>query len=302
MADDVRAGGAAVVGEAARTIAQTRGSATLGPIVAAERVAGRDDVVFADVRWYLDGRSGYDAYVTQHIAGAVFVSLDEHLAAPPSAEAGRHPLPSADAFAASLGSLGIGEHDVVVAYDDSGGMSAARLVWMLRVIGCDAALLDGGLAAWSGALEAGPPPARPSVERRSVAWPDEAIVSADEAGEVAAAAHGIVFDARAAERFRGDVEPIDPRAGHIPGALNAPWSANLSDDGKFRPPAELRAHYEGADADAAEGAIVYCGSGVSACVDLLALEFAFGHAGHKLYPGSWSQWSADAARPVATGV
>lgn len=288
MADDVRAERAAVVAAAARTDG-------LGPIVTAAEVAGRDDVTFADVRWYLDGRSGYDAYVAGHIAGAVFISLDEDLAAPPTAAAGRHPLPSADAFAASLGALGIGDNDVVVAYDDSGGMSAARLVWMLRVIGADAALLDGGLAAWDGPLEVGPPRARAAAQRRTVPWTPDVLASADEVGEVAAA-HGVVFDARAPERFRGEVEPVDARAGHIPGATNAPWNANLGDDGKFRSPAELRAHY----ADAEHGAVVYCGSGVSACVDLLALERAFGHARYKLYPGSWSQWSADDARPVAT--
>jgi thiosulfate/3-mercaptopyruvate sulfurtransferase len=267
----------------------------LGPIVDAGDL-GRLDAVLCDVRWYLDGRSGRGAYEAGHLPGAVFVDLDRDLTAPPSTTQGRHPLPTAEAFAAALGALGVGPDDAVVAYDDSGGMSAGRLVWMLRVLGQPAALLDGGIGAWDGPLEAGSA-TRPPVECPVRPWPDGAFAGIEEVA--AAAAGGIVLDARAPERYRGEVEPVDPRAGHVPGARNAPFAANLGDGGRFRSPDDLRAHYEELGVGEAAGVVAYCGSGVSACHDLLAMEHA-GLGRGRLYVGSWSQWSAT-GRPAATG-
>jgi thiosulfate/3-mercaptopyruvate sulfurtransferase len=252
-------------------------------------------VVLCDVRWYLDGRSGREAHAAGHLPGAVFVDLDRDLTAPPSPEGGRHPLPTAEHFAEALGALGIGPDDAVVAYDDSGGMSAGRLVWMLRVLGHDAFLLDGGVQAWDGPLETGTVE-RPAVDCPVRPWPDD--VFAD-IGQVAGhAGSGIVLDARSPERFRGETEPVDARPGHVPGARNAPFAANL-DGGRFRSPDELRDHYESLGVTDAAEVVAYCGSGVSACHDLIAMEHA-GLGRGRLYVGSWSQWSAT-DRPAATG-
>ncbi len=261
-----------------------------------------------DVRYYLDGRSGYEAFEAGHIPGAVFVDLDAVLAAPASAEAGRHPMPTPEVFAAGLAAAGIGDNDVVVAYDDRDSMVAGRLVWMLRIIGQSAAVLDGGLAAWPGGLAEGPAdPAPTPVERRVTPWPAEEMVDADGVVE-AMDRGGVVIDARAAERYRGETEPIDPRAGHIPGAVNLPFTANLGDDGRFRPADELAAAYEALGAanstdstdDGSDRPIVYCGSGVSACHHVVAMEAATGRR-PRVYVGSWSQWSSDPDRPAATG-
>jgi thiosulfate/3-mercaptopyruvate sulfurtransferase len=272
--------------------------APLAPVVSAAWLeAHRDAVVVADVRWYLDGRSGRAAYDDGHIPGAVFVDLDVALADPPAPERGRHPLPDPERFAAELAALGIGDGATVVAYDDAGGSIAARLVWLLRITGTRAALLDGGLAAWSGALETEPalPDAAP---RTPVAWPAELLADAD----AVAATPATVLDARAPERFRGEVEAIDPRAGHVPGAGNAPWTGSLDAGGRFLEPAALRARFAalGIDSDGPERPIAYCGSGVTACHVLVALEVA-GLGVGRLYPGSWSQWSSDPERPIATG-
>jgi thiosulfate/3-mercaptopyruvate sulfurtransferase len=281
---------------------------TMGPLVDADwleaRVTERDaSVVVADVRWYLDGRSGHDAFVSGHVPGATFVDLETVLASDPTTGAGRHPLPDPGVFAGALGRLGIGEDVLVVTYDDAGGAVAARLWWMLRAIGQDAAVLDGGLGAWTGALETGPGVARATVARTPVPWPRAAIASADEVAAVSERrVTGVrLLDARAPERFRGEVEPIDPRAGHIPGAVNAPVSGNLDPDtGRFRPPEELRVRYLGLVGEPAQEVIAYCGSGVNACHTLLALEVA-GLPSGRLFPGSWSEWSARGDRPVATG-
>ena len=271
----------------------------LGPILDAGAVAelstGHGDTVLCDVRWYLDGRSGLEAYEAGHLPGAVFVDLDEHLTAEPGPGVGRHPLPVAEAFAGSMGELGIGPDDTVVAYDDAGGMSAGRLVWMLRVLGQAAALLDGGIGAWSGQLETRTPQRTP-VDVPVRPWPDRAFV---DIGEVAVGAAGrVLLDARAPERYRGEVEPMDPRAGHVPGAVNAPFAANLV-DGRFLLPADLSDHYRALGVEDATDVVAYCGSGVSACHDLLAMEHA-GMGRGRLYVGSWSQWSAS-NHPIATG-
>jgi thiosulfate/3-mercaptopyruvate sulfurtransferase len=251
-------------------------------------------VVVADCRWYLDGRSGRAAYDAGHIPGAVFVDLDGALTrhADP-AVAGRHPLAEPADFAAAMGALGIADDDTVVAYDDAGGVIAARLVWMLRVSGHAAALLDGGLAAWGGEL-ATAPAVRAPVAFTASKWPADRIATIDEA---AAAADGaVVIDARQRERYLGEPDGVDPRAGHIPGARSVPCRENLDDAGKVLPAAELRARF-GVD-DAAE-VISYCGSGVTACHNLLAMEQA-GLGRGRLFPGSWSQWSRDPARAAET--
>jgi thiosulfate/3-mercaptopyruvate sulfurtransferase len=270
---------------------------------------GDRTLVIADVRWYLDGRSGRAAYEAGHVPGAVFVDLDRDLSAPDKGGvAGRHPLPTPAAFAQAMGALGIGDGMAVVAYDDTGGMSAARLVWMLRVCGHRAALLDGGIAAWPDPLDTGPGPTRPAAlltvpdqwPRTHVATFDDVAGAAGQAVRPETRAPRTLLDARAPERYRGDVEPVDARPGHIPGARNAPWNANLRTDGRFRPAADLRRHYEALGAGEGTDTIVYCGSGVSACVDLLARAHA-GLSGGRLFAPSWSGWSADPTRPAAVG-
>jgi thiosulfate/3-mercaptopyruvate sulfurtransferase len=253
-------------------------------------------VRLVDVRWYLDGSDGHEAYLGGHLPGAVFIDLDTVVAGPPSPVAGRHPLPDPGVFTAGLAAAGIGDDDLVVAYDDQSGLSASRLVWALRVLGRPASLLDGGLAGWGGDREQGGVDPTPD-ERVVRPWPTDAMATAD---EVAAhlAAGGVVVDSRAAGRYRGEAEPVDPRAGHIPGAVNAPFTDNLGTDGHFRPPADLARRFSALGID--EEAVFYCGSGVSACLNLLAME-ASGHGLPRLYVGSWSQWSSDPERPAATG-
>ncbi len=257
--------------------------------------AHRESVVLADVRWYLDGRSGRAAYDAGHLPGAVFVDLDRWLAAAPNPAAGRHPLPAPEVFAAGMASLGIGDDDTVLAYDDGGGVTAARLVWMLRATGHDAALLDGGLGAHEGPLET-ETPVRPPAAFAARPWPAERLADADDALDPA----HVVLDARAAERFRGEHEPVDPRAGHIPGARSLPAPGNLDATGRFLPADVLRERFVAAGVTGDRPVVSYCGSGVNACHNLLALEVA-GFAPGRLYAGSWSQYSSDPDRPVATG-
>jgi len=266
-------------------------TAALPPVVDATEIAGRDDIVLCDVRWYLDGRSGYDAYLDGHIAGAIWVNLDEHLSAHGAPGLGRHPLPSGESFAASLGILGISPNDPVVAYDDLNGTAAGRMVWMLRVIGHDAALLDGGLGSWTGAVETAPN-VRTPCDYQVQAWPDGAFVDIDQAAAAGADPATVLIDARGGDRYRGETEPVDPRPGHIPGAVNVPMTDNLGPEGRFANPQALRARYEaeGVGAGEANNAVVYCGSGVSACMDALAMERA-GLGRPSVYIGSWSQWS-----------
>ena len=281
-----------------RPAAPTRVDAVIPAAVDAAWLADHlDRTVVADVRWYPDGRSGLDAHRSGHIPGSVFVDLDRCLSGPPSAEEGRHPLPTPEHFAAAMSALGIAETDTVVAYDDAGGVIAARLVWMLRVTGHPAALLDGGLAAWTGtgALE------QTTAERSPAAfsprpWPREHLATLDEI----AAASGPLIDARSRERYRGEPDPLDPRCGHIPGARSLPCRENLGPNGRLLPITELRRRFLAAGVDGSTPVISYCGSGVTACHNLLALELAGLPAG-RLYPGSWSQWSSHPNRPIATG-
>lgn len=248
-----------------------------------------DEVRVVDVRWYLDkGRSGRAEYAAGHLPGAVHLDIDTDLSDPADPVAGRHPLPSPERFAAALGRAGIAAGTPVVAYDDAGGSIAARLWWLLHALDEPAAVLDGGLAAWPGELTTEVPTSTP-VDRAPVLWPSERFRTADQLGGV----DGTLLDARSAQRYAHGDPDIDPRPGHIPGARSAPWQHNLAADGRFRTPDELRAHY------GAGPFVAYCGSGVTACHDLLALHVA-GERDLALYPGSWSQWGADPSRPTET--
>jgi thiosulfate/3-mercaptopyruvate sulfurtransferase len=251
-----------------------------------------------DSRWYLDdpGRA-HAEYLTAHIRGAQFVSLDD-LSAPEGP--GRHPLPATRQFARLLGERGIGPENVVVVYDAQGGAYAARLWWMLSALGHrTVAVLDGGIDAWAatgGELDAAVPVYSPT-EYGPVpdAWPG----TTDRVAVAARAVESVLVDARAPERFRGEREPIDPVAGHIPGAVNVPHLDNLTEDGTLRSPEELRARYAAAGITDAVDSIVYCGSGVTSCQTILAMEIA-GIGRSVLYPGSWSDWSS-AGGAVETG-
>ena len=257
----------------------------------------RDEVVLADARWYIDGRSGRAAYEAGHIPGAVFVDLDTVLSEPHAdGTNGRHPLPTPERFADGLSQLGIGDHDTVIAYDDAGGVIAARLVWMLRAIGHDAALLDGGLAAWPAEdLHPAYPRPRPPATFTPIPWPQQALADIDEV----AATDELLIDARDRGRFGGGPDPVDPRSGHIPGARSVPTREHLDAYGGIHSAEQLRATFAAAGIEPGTPVISYCGSGVTACHNLLALERA-GLGPARLYPGSWSEWSRDPARPIET--
>jgi len=247
------------------------------------------DVRVVDVRWYLDtGRSGRAEYEAGHIPDAVHLDIDTDLSDPADPRAGRHPLPSPERFATALGRAGIASGTPVVAYDDAGGSVAARLWWLLHVLDEPVAVLDGGLAAWPGELTT-LVPTPPPVDRAPIPWPAQRFRTADQLDGVDAT----LLDARTAARYAAGDPAIDPRPGHIPGARSAPWQNNLAADGTFRSPADLRASY------GAGPFVAYCGSGVTACHDLLALHVA-GERDLALYPGSWSQWGADPARRAET--
>lgn len=264
------------------------------PVVSVEWLTAHPDVVLADVRWYLDGRSGYTAYVRGHLPGAVFIDLDKHLAAPPAPRLGRHPLPTPRKFAKSMKKVGISDDSVVVAYDDASGSVAARLVWLLRLLGVNAAVLDGGMAAWKGPLEGGQrTPAPGNFTART--WARELLATVDDA-----TTNPHVIDSRAPERYQGIAEPVDPRAGHIPGAINAFFGDNLDENGCFLAPDAVRERFAELGITDARGVVVYCGSGVNACHNLIALEYA-GLGRARLYPGSWSQY-ANTVRPAALGA
>jgi thiosulfate/3-mercaptopyruvate sulfurtransferase len=259
---------------------------------AAWLAAHRDEVVLADVRWYLDGRSGAAAFEAGHLPGAVFVDLDRWLAAPADPRHGRHPLPDPEVFAQGMREAGIGDDATVIAYDDMGGANAARLVWLLRATGHDAALLDGGLDAAGGPLEKGAVTASPAVFTARP-WPAERLAGIDELET------GVLLDARARNRYAGEVEPVDPRPGHIPGARSLPAAEMLGPDGRLLGADELRAQLRAAGVQEDDAVIASCGSGVTACHTLLVLE-ALGRPPGRLYPGSYSQWS-HTDRPVASG-
>jgi thiosulfate/3-mercaptopyruvate sulfurtransferase len=279
-------------------------SPLISPTELAELVTGpgpaRSSVL--DVRWRLGGPPGLDDYRSGHLPGAVFVDLNTVLAAPPG-PAGRHPLPEPARLAEALGSLGVTEESTVVCYDDADGSVAARAWWLLRWLGLPAGqvrVLDGGYAAW--VAQGLPLSTEPVVPELAVLTPRPGsmpVLDADGAAETARV--GLLLDARAPARYRGETEPVDPRAGHVPGARNAPFSAHLGGDGRWRGPEELAEYYRGLGAGGAGPVGAYCGSGVTATSVVLALEYA-GLGSAALYTGSWSNWSADPVRPVALGA
>jgi thiosulfate/3-mercaptopyruvate sulfurtransferase len=282
----------------------------------AAALQGQAPPVLLDVRWRLGGPPGIQSYRAGHVPGAVFVDLDAHLAGPPG-EGGRHPLPAVADFETAMRAAGVRAGEPVVAYDEADGTIAARLWWMLRYYGHGPVqVLDGGFRAWA---EAGQPV---STDDGAAATGDFTataghmpVLDADAAAELART--GILLDARAPARYRGETEPVDPVAGHIPGALSAPTAENVTAAGRFRSPAELRERFaalgvrldtemggaEGPGRPAPEGRApgvgAYCGSGVTAAHEVLALQLAGATAA--LYVGSWSGWTADPSRPVATG-
>jgi len=297
-----------------------------GPIVRADWLAAHlAEVQIADVRWYLDGRSGRAAYEGGHVPGAVWVDLDQDLAAPPSAAGGRHPLPDLSEFAAALRRVGLSPDRPVIAYDDAAGSIAARLWWMLRAAGQPVAVLDGGIGSWPGPLEVGGgrPGPRPAVASGPVAsgpvasgplggdsvpgeamsdrWHSAPVASTEDVSRQVRDPGVVLLDARSAARYQGLGDAIDARSGHIPGARNHPWTANIDDDGRFLVQGGLRERFAALGVTDATQVIASCGSGVTACHTLLALEVA-GLPGGVLYPGSWSAWAADPDRPAATGA
>jgi thiosulfate/3-mercaptopyruvate sulfurtransferase len=257
--------------------------------------------VIVDCRYKLDDEAwGRREYQEAHVPGAVYAHLGHDLAGTKTGRNGRHPLPDVEAFKKTLGTLGIEAASQVVAYDQDTGMYASRLWWLLRWVGHDGvAVLDGGFAKWVQEHR----PVATGGERRVRSTFEgspraDATMSADEVGEKARSGDWRVVDARAPERFRGETEPIDRVAGHIPGAVNHFYKSNLDPSGTFRSPADLAASFRAAMGGVAPDHVVsYCGSGVTACHNLLAMEHA-GLRGAKLYPGSWSEWSSDPSREV----
>jgi thiosulfate/3-mercaptopyruvate sulfurtransferase len=280
----------------------------LGTLIQAEELVRRLDQpllrVF-DCRFDLaQPGAGREAYAAGHLPRAIYADLNRDLSAPPTQSSGRHPLPAPAVFEQRLRAFGVHRDSVVVAYDGGSSMYASRLWWMLRWLGHDAVfVLDGGLHRWVELglpvesavheIEPGDFLARPRPEMPV----DAARVLADAGSRCCR-----VLDARAPERYRGEVEPIDAVAGHVPGAVNHPFATSLGEDQRFLPPGELRAAFvRTLDGVAPDRAIAMCGSGVTACHLLLAMEHA-GLAGARLYPGSWSEWSRDPSRPVARGA
>jgi thiosulfate/3-mercaptopyruvate sulfurtransferase len=273
---------------------------SFGPLVAADWLMEHlqdEGLSLVDFLWYLDGRSGQTAYEAGHVPGAVFVDLEGRVTGRRSG-AGRHPLPEREDFELAMRQAGLKRSDRVVVYDDQSGFVAGRLWWLLRYFGHEAcAVLDGGLLAWKGGLETGNLQAErgdfvASLPRLEMQLEHEQVRQLG--------TETVLLDARSPERYRGEIEPADPRAGHIPGALNAPWRGNLDATGHFLSPEVLRQRFLGLGVRDGGDTAVYCGSGVSACHDLLALELA-GLKGARLYPGSWSDWSSRPDAQVATG-
>lgn len=272
---------------------------TFTTLISTSELAARlreDRLVIVDCRFDLaDVGAGRRTYETGHIPGAVFADVNDDLAARPTGTNGRHPLPTPATFIATLGRLGITNDTQVVAYDQDTGMYASRLWWMLRWMGHDAvAVLDGGYAKWGAESR----PTTSGVERNALRVFHGAPRDAMVASIADVTARPPLLDARAPERYRGDVEPIDRVAGHIPGARNHFYKDNLAADGVFRASSELRSMFaQSVGGTSPNDLVCYCGSGVTACHNLLALEHAGLH-GARLYPGSWSEWSSDPSRPV----
>jgi thiosulfate/3-mercaptopyruvate sulfurtransferase len=275
-------------------------------LISTDALAGRlsdPDWLVVDCRFELtDPEAGRRAYRAAHIPGAIYADLEGDLSAPVTATTGRHPLPPVAGLEATFSRFGISERTQVVAYDAGPGAYAARLWWVLRWLGHDAvAVLDGGFAAWlaEGRAVTTVEPAR--APARFVARPRPEMICAAEEIPDALSRGAALVDVRGAERFRGEVEPLDTVAGHVPGAANLPFLENLGPDGRFRGPAALAAIWrERAGVAAGREVVCMCGSGVTACQGLLALESA-GVTGGRLYAGSWSEWIRDPARPIARG-
>jgi thiosulfate/3-mercaptopyruvate sulfurtransferase len=272
------------------------------------RLRDRDWVIFDCRHALLDKAHGQRVYRESHLPRARFADVDHDLSSPITPQTGRHPLPEPASFSAWLASRGVSGDSQVIAYDDSQGAMAARLWWMLRYLGHDrVAVLDGGFARWQ--KEGWP--TTPDIPRASAGnfkgRPDPGMLA--ELAEVERLAReplareprALLVDARAGDRYRGETEPIDPKPGHIPGAIHLPYAGNLGADGRFLPAETLRGRFEQAlNGTGGAESVHYCGSGVSACHNLLAMAVA-GLPPGRLYVGSWSQWSKDPARPVATG-
>ncbi|MGH3786994.1 MAG: sulfurtransferase [Pseudonocardiaceae bacterium] len=274
----------------------------IGPRELAALLSGPEPPTVADVRWSLTGLPGLVDYRAGHLPGAVFLDVDADLAGPPGC-GGRHPLPYPAALQATLRAAGVGATTPVVAYDAADGSVAARLWWLLRWAGHPAvAVLDGGIAAWRAAglpvtLDV-PQPQEGTITVRPGAMP-----VLDAAQAAALARNGVLLDARAAPRYRGEAEPVDPRAGHVPGAVNVPFSELTDAQGRWLPPMRLRELTQQWQVTGA-GVGAYCGSGINACALVLGFELAGVTRPDRpaaLYAGSWSQWCIDPSRPVATG-
>ncbi|MCL4744884.1 MAG: sulfurtransferase [Burkholderiaceae bacterium] len=270
-----------------------------------------DHCVVVDCRHDLfDLEAGRRAYADAHIPGAHFLHQDEDLAGATNGRNGRHPLPEPADLAARLRAIGLCRDQQLVAYDDQGGMLASRLWWLARWIGHSrVAVLDGGIGAWkrAGYPLSGETSNRAAGDFAAAAPLARAVSAADLAAHLDAAARAaqggapILLDARIPERYAGEIEPLDPVAGHIPGALNWPFQRNLRPNGRFKPAEALREQYTSLLGGApAERVVHYCGSGITACHNMIAMELA-GMSGSALYPGSWSEWCADPSRPIATG-
>ncbi|WP_328356098.1 sulfurtransferase [Mycobacterium sp. NBC_00419] len=265
------------------------------------RIGAGEPVTILDVRWQLAEPDGRAAYLAQHLPGAVYVSLDDELSDHSVTGRGRHPLPSGAALTAAARRWGVHQGRPIVVYDDWNRAGSARAWWVLRAAGlADVRILDGGLAAWQaagGPLEAGavdPEPGDVTLAHDDLYAGAMPTLSADDLGSV------LLLDARAPERFRGELEPVDPVAGHIPGARNLPSTAVLAADGAFAPETAISAQLAERGAEGSAPVGVYCGSGVTAAVTVAALA-ALGRPA-ALFPGSWSQWSSDSGRPVARGA
>jgi thiosulfate/3-mercaptopyruvate sulfurtransferase len=277
-------------------------------LVTGEWLASRLDdpgVRVADVRWSLVERDkGRNAYLAGHVPGAVFLDVDTDLASPPGAGPGRHPLPRAEAFAASMSRAGVGPDTHVVAYDFGDGSTAARLWWLLRYFGhARASVLDGGIARWTAEgrpLESAVP--APTAAAFAAVPHPEMVADADAVERLRTDPRALVIDSRAPERYAGKVEPVDPVAGHIPGARSRPYAANVRapQDPRFLDASVLHDQFARLGAERAGRVVAYCGSGVNACQNVLALELA-GFTGAQLYEGSWSDWCSGPTRAIATG-
>ena len=263
------------------------------------------EIVIVDARWYWD-RPGFDAYRTGHVPGAVFVDLDADLTGEITEDSGRGPFPAPEDFARAMSRAGIDGSRPVAAYDDAGGVIAARLAWMLRLLKVPAAVVSGGIQAYPGALDSSLVHPRPAVFPPRP-WPAGSLLSTR---DVAALSEAVLIDARPNNRYRGEepetdprlgkVPEADPRRGHIPEAINVPCREHLEDDGMIKPPQEIRDRFAAEGIVDASGVVSYCGAGVTACHNLLAMEYA-GLGQGRLYPGSWSAWSRNAELPSVIG-